>query len=528
MKWRITLFLLFVLGILIQCHGEKQELAPLPTLEIGHLSSPQQAMIHQAVAGIQNASQQEPQIQAQAWAELARCLHAFDLRQQAMDAYRNAVQLLPGTASYSYLQGHLLQEMGHLEEAMASFQNTAQLEPTYIPNLLAIGELQRQNADYEAAAKAFNQVLSLDEKNVMATASLATLALDQKEYERALNWAQKGLAQAPQVKQLHDLAAIALRHLGQVEASERATEQSRNVAGKMPMSDPYLWEVQRMTQRDQILVDEALEAVTKQQFDRAESLFKEACQWEPQSTMAHYQWARLQHQRGKYTQALETINQAIAVNPKQAPNHQEKAQILARMGQFESAMKEFEQAIALAPETVDPYRLAGTLARQQGWFAKAETLYQHGVQQLPNDWHLQMGLVICLLQQHKHVQAKTNLEMLLEKPGTPPSFFLMLARLLAASPEAEVRNGARAAQIVESLVKTGVYIDLLETGAMAMAEIGDFAKAKEWQDGAIQLLGQSLQRKDLSRLRKRMALYEANQPCREPFEPNDPLFTKPF
>jgi hypothetical protein len=93
-----------------------------------------------------------------------------------------------------------------------------------------------------------------------------------------------------------------------------------------------------------------------------------------------------------------------------------------------------------------------------------------------------------------------------------------LARLLAASPDDRVRDGRRAVVLVNELRKKRQTIDLGETLAMAMAELGQYEQAAAVQRdvmAAAEQAGVS----DVARsiMSENLKLYEHRQPCRTPW-----------
>ena len=73
------------------------------------------------------------------------------------------------------------------------------------------------------------------------------------------------------------------------------------------------------------------------------------------------------------------------------------------------------------------------------------------------------------------------------KDPDQPEFPHALARLLAAAPDDQVRDGAQAWDLVRSLAARQQNTAVAETMAMALAELGLFARAIEWQRVAMSI-----------------------------------------
>ena len=93
----------------------------------------------------------------------------------------------------------------------------------------------------------------------------------------------------------------------------------------------------------------------------------------------------------------------------------------------------------------------------------------------------------------------------------------LLARLLAASQQASVRDGERALEVARQLVTTRASLEHVETLAMALAELGRFDEAVARQRDVVRQLETAGEVTGLSTARMRLELYESGEPCRAPW-----------
>ena len=102
-----------------------------------------------------------------------------------------------------------------------------------------------------------------------------------------------------------------------------------------------------------------------------------------------------------------------------------------------------------------------------------------------------------------------------------------LARLLVASPDGSVRNGRLALELLQKvfIAQRDSAFEHVETLAMAFAEIRQFEKAVEVQQGMIQEVNHG-GRKDLAALlQENLSRYRQGQACRQPWRDDDPVFS---
>jgi cytochrome c-type biogenesis protein CcmH/NrfG len=103
-----------------------------------------------------------------------------------------------------------------------------------------------------------------------------------------------------------------------------------------------------------------------------------------------------------------------------------------------------------------------------------------------------------------------------------PAFPHALARLLAASPDPQVRDGRRALDLVQALAEEHQMTSVAETMAMALAERGQFAQAVEWQRVAMSGATAAGQFEVAQRMAASLALYILQKPCRTPWRDDAP------
>jgi hypothetical protein len=104
------------------------------------------------------------------------------------------------------------------------------------------------------------------------------------------------------------------------------------------------------------------------------------------------------------------------------------------------------------------------------------------------------------------------------------AFANALARVLAAAPDDTVRDGRRAASLMQPIVAAQVRArDILETVAMAQAELGQFTEAVTWQKEAIAAAEKGGERGIAERITDNLRLYESRRPCRTPWRPDEPI-----
>jgi tetratricopeptide (TPR) repeat protein len=127
------------------------------------------------------------------------------------------------------------------------------------------------------------------------------------------------------------------------------------------------------------------------------------------------------------------------------------------------------------------------------------------------------GYAMTLVRLRRYREARDRLASALKSYPADPVFSYALARLLAAAPDVEVRNGAQAKALVDELLKTERSIDVGATAAMALAELGEYEQAAALQRDVIATARSAGLHDVVRHLKDNLKLYERRQPCRTPF-----------
>jgi tetratricopeptide (TPR) repeat protein len=161
-------------------------------------------------------------------------------------------------------------------------------------------------------------------------------------------------------------------------------------------------------------------------------------------------------------------------------------------------------------------QLAGELARS-GQPLKAITEYQQVLGRDPAAKEAVFGYAMTFVRLGRYREARDRLVSGARSFPADNVFIYALARLLAAAPDIEVRNGAQAKALVDKLLKTERSIDVGATAAMALAELGQYEQAAAVQRKVIATAENGGLHDVARHLTENLKLYERRLPCRTPF-----------
>ena len=128
-----------------------------------------------------------------------------------------------------------------------------------------------------------------------------------------------------------------------------------------------------------------------------------------------------------------------------------------------------------------------------------------------------LGYVVTLAGLGRYREARDRIVEATTAYPDEPEFAHALARLLAAAPDATVRDGRRALAIVQELLKGRPSTELGETLAMALAETGLFDQAVRIQRDVIAANEQAGVADAGQVMAANLELYKSGKPSRTPW-----------
>ena len=150
---------------------------------------------------------------------------------------------------------------------------------------------------------------------------------------------------------------------------------------------------------------------------------------------------------GKHADAIERFAAALKVRPAYSEARLRMASSLRRSGRINDALEEYRRTLATAPENSEA----------------------------------RVGYAMTLTKARRDREARETLAEAVNANGGDVVLTHALARLLAASPDQSVRDGKRAMGLVQQLLQRGRTLELGETYAMTLAELGQFREAQSLQ-----------------------------------------------
>ena len=249
------------------------------------------------------------------------------------------------------------------------------------------------------------------------------------------------------------------------------------------------------------------------------TLFKHAVNVTRDNSIAHYELAHALDRHGRFDEAIIHFTKSIQLNPKFGAAHNKLGVTLMQKGDLEGAVHHHFEALRIDPKNTKAHNNLGNVLAQQGDFKNAIDHYKSALQINPNYAGAYYNLGKIFANQDKIEDAIFNYRRaILFNPNMTQAIY-NLSWILATNKDKRYRNGEEAVKLAEKLCKItrNTQPIALDALAAAYAEIKKFDDAILTAQKALKLALLYGPKELVLNLKKRLQLYKARRPFRQPF-----------
>jgi tetratricopeptide (TPR) repeat protein len=530
-RWGLFIALLSILSPAPQARpqgaAQVNELLPPPRSNLATVHWPdlsqlepevreQLASLRAALAAtVKNPAAAEPAL-SEAYGATGENFQAYSLNSTARECYLNASILMPQDFRWVYLLARIDQQEDRTDDAIRRYRIAGTLQPDYLAVPVNLGNIYLQINRIEEAKENFTRALGINKNCAAALYGLGQVALSQKNYAEAIDKFEAALALAAGANRIHYSLAMAYRNLGNAEKAMAHLAQQGTVG--VQVNDPLLDSLQKLIKGERIHLIRGKLALEARRYSEAIDEFRLAITANRKSLPAYINLGAALVQTGDPKGAAENFAEALRIDPANTNAHYNLAILLANDNKHQAAILHLRDVLILDPKDADArFFLAQELWRT-GILDEALAEFSRVAEADPNNEDALLNQVKLLQQKGDYKQALDRLKKARAQYPQKGRTALMLAFLLATSPQYDLRDGTMALELAQMIYQAS---DSLESGAlvaMALAELGRCAEAAEWQRRMIALAGQAQRTDLLGRLNIDLKRYEQGQPCRPPAE----------
>lgn len=246
--------------------------------------------------------------------------------------------------------------------------------------------------------------------------------------------------------------------------------------------------------------------------DEAVADFRRAVEAAPEDLRLRQLFADALQLMGDAPSAVEQRRVAeglVAAGADRLPLLLAEARRSVRQQDFERAVEHFRQVIALDPEALEVRRELADVLGHVRRYDEAIVEYERILSEMPRLEAARRGKVVALILGGRLGEARLELQTALRTFPRHHGFALTQVRLLALSPDPDVRDGSLALQIARRVFEDRQDLPVRQALALALASAGNFEEAVTVQRDLVAVVGA---RKDLADIeRARLGAFERGE-----------------
>ena len=247
------------------------------------------------------------------------------------------------------------------------------------------------------------------------------------------------------------------------------------------------------------------------QLDSGLADYKKALEIDPKSG-AYTGCAFVHIQLRDYDLAINECDRALELDPKQFLGYATRGTAYVFKGQFSKALADLDRAIEIAPQWAPGYSGRGFLYLRKGDLTRAITDCTKAIQLDPSSPDAYNYRAQALLPEGKYGLVLGDLDQALKLTPEDPALSARLALILAAAPDAKLRDAKRAVALATKACELTNWKNsmCLGTLAAAHAESGQFEEALKWAKRGLELAPDE----EKQNFRLAIELFQAKRPYR--------------
>lgn len=453
---------------------------------------------------------------------MGRLFIATEFYDAAAACFVDAQRLQPNDMRWPYYLAQVERLRNQPAKAAALFERALALQPDHVPSLVWLGAMRLVAGDADAAQAPIAKALALQPRDPAVLYHAGRVALAKRDYPTAVERLTAALAIAPQASAAHYPLSLAYRGLGDVKRAEIHL-RLRGDVDPSP-SDPLMRDVSGLLHNADAFEVRAADALARRRWPEAIEALRHALERSPDNAFTHLNLGTALFETGDAQGALAEFREAVRLSPTLAKAHYGIGVVAEAAGRDDEALGAFAAAVRNDPDYAEARLSFGDALRRAGRDGDAVAQYAAVITISPSASPAHFGYAMALVHLKRWPEARDALNRAVETFRDQAGFAHALARVLAASPDDRVRDGRRALSIVDALMARQRTLELIQTKAMALAEVGQFDEAVEWQRDAIAAAAQSNRRGLSSRLEENLRRYMQRLPCRIPWPDDDAVF----
>jgi tetratricopeptide (TPR) repeat protein len=363
------------------------------------------------------------------WTRWAKTLHAHEMMEEALRAYRVAAAhaKVPDTFELLYLAGHSSAKRDP-EQAVVLFAEAEKVRDDYVPLHLRAGEIHLAARRVGEARRHFERALALCESASGADApfaptthallGLGRIALAEGRTGDAIAVLERGQRLKPEHEEILAALANAYARAGRAADAATVSAQVGDLEDPRGYPDPIATAMAREGVSYLSLSRLGIAALRSYEFEQALGVFERALALRPDDLDALFNRAQALVGLGRYAEAEPILDRVIAERPPGVTALTMRAGCAMSRNDLTAAAALLRKAVEVSPRQVDTRANLGRVLVSLGQPAEARRHFEAVLERRPHRADIRVDLASILLEQGDAARATAEVDRVLAaNPG---------------------------------------------------------------------------------------------------------------
>lgn len=392
-------------------------------------------------------------------------------------------------------QGDLDKALLHLKKEIEHLYRELELDPDRYGTHSSLGKAFIHMDNGREAVKHLSRAVEIRPEFAESHFSLGTAFQSQDRFDEAAECYRQALQIKPDYVEAHFNLGIVLKAQDKVDASAHHYRQAVKID---PEHADARYNLANLLQ-------------SQGRFEESASLYRQVLKIDPDYVYAHYNLGRSFQLQGRTDEAINCFRQTLRIKPDYAEAHYNMGIILRAQGKLDEAAAHYQKAIQIKPDYIEVYGNIGNMLLAQGKYDEVINHFNDALRIKP-DWpqaHNYLGNIYC--QQGRFDLAVTHWTETMKLRPDFAEVINNLAWVLAAHRDEKFHNPAKAVKLARRACELTDYKkpNFLDTLGIAYAASGDFAKATETAQKAVELAAEAGNEEMAADIQDRLRLYKS-------------------
>ena len=512
-------------ALCISCGPSRPDLRDVPAPDLSQMNERVRQQVRErydALSAKMSASSPTPASElAAAYGDVGQVLLAARYLDSAEPALLNARTLASEDPAWAYYLAQLYRQRGALDQSAQFFREALAKRPDDLAALTWLAALEIDRGRHTAARPLVERALQMGPSSEAVHYQAGRLALATRDFAAAARHLETALQRNPRAAAAHYPLAMAYRALGRQQDAEAQLRQRDERNSEIAPPDPLMERLDALLQGPQMFLVRGTEALGRGEWPKAANEFRRGLDVSPRDPSLRHRLATALYMMGNADEAQRAFEEIIRIAPAYAPAQYSLGLILESRGQDANALARYTAAVDAQPDYLPARMKRAAVLRRSGRADEALAEYQEIIRRDPRSEEAALESAITLARLGRYADARDRLAMGMETFPDHPGFPLALARVLAAAPDDRVRDGRRALALAGQLVKSNQSLEVGETMAMALAEVGQYGEAARIQRELIAAARDAGRTDLVAPLEQNLSRYAGRQASRTPWRDQD-------